>query len=121
MLRLALLLPAILLGGCTPGPWELLLIFGIVVLLFGASRLPELGKALGKTVKGFKEGAKEAREAMQEDERPAGQIAGRDVARIPATEVHDAEVEPARREREPEPARRPAEGRDSGTSGGQQA
>ena len=115
MLRLALLLPAILLGGCTPGPWELLLIFGIVVLLFGASRLPELGKALGKTVKGFKEGAKEAREAMQEDERPAGQIAGRDVARIPAT------VEPARREREPEPARRPAEGRDSGTSGGQQA
>lgn len=36
-----------------------LLIIGIVVfLLFGAKRLPELGKGLGEGLKGFKEGIK---------------------------------------------------------------
>ena len=36
-----------------------LLILGVVVfLLFGAKRLPELGKGLGEGLKGFKEGIK---------------------------------------------------------------
>lgn len=34
---------------------ELLIILGIVVVLFGATRLPALGKALGETVKSFKD------------------------------------------------------------------
>ncbi len=38
---------------------ELLLIFAVVVLLFGASRLPELGKALGTTLRGFKKSVSE--------------------------------------------------------------
>jgi sec-independent protein translocase protein TatA len=33
---------------------ELLLIFAVVVLIFGASRLPELGKAMGGALRGFK-------------------------------------------------------------------
>lgn len=41
---------------CGLGPWELLIVLGIVVLLFGASRLPQLGKALGETVSNFKKG-----------------------------------------------------------------
>lgn len=39
---------------------ELLVILFIVILIFGASRLPELGKGLGKGIKNFKEGIKEA-------------------------------------------------------------
>ena len=35
---------------------ELLVILAIVILIFGASRLPELGKGLGKGIKNFKEG-----------------------------------------------------------------
>jgi len=38
------------------GPWELLIVFAIVLLLVGAQRLPKLGKALGETVKAFKKG-----------------------------------------------------------------
>ena len=38
------------------GIWELLIILGIVVLLFGATRLPELGSGLGKGIKNFKAG-----------------------------------------------------------------
>lgn len=36
------------------GPTELLLIFLIIVIIFGARRLPELGKSLGEGIKNFK-------------------------------------------------------------------
>ncbi|MEE2876414.1 MAG: twin-arginine translocase TatA/TatE family subunit [Candidatus Neomarinimicrobiota bacterium] len=36
------------------GGWEVLLIFLVVLLLFGAKRLPELAKGLGKGIKEFK-------------------------------------------------------------------
>jgi sec-independent protein translocase protein TatA len=36
------------------GPWELLLIFLAVLLLFGAKRLPEIAQGLGKGIKEFK-------------------------------------------------------------------
>jgi sec-independent protein translocase protein TatA len=35
---------------------ELLLIFGIGLLMFGPSRLPNLGKSLGESIRGFKKG-----------------------------------------------------------------
>ena len=35
---------------------ELLVILGIVVLIFGARRLPEVGSGLGKAIKNFKIG-----------------------------------------------------------------
>ncbi len=38
------------------GPTELLLILLIVVIIFGARRLPELGKGLGEGIKNFKKG-----------------------------------------------------------------
>ncbi len=37
------------------GIQELLIILIIVMLLFGASRLPELGSGLGKAIRGFKD------------------------------------------------------------------
>ncbi len=38
---------------------ELLVILFIVILIFGASRLPELGRGIGKGIKNFKESTKE--------------------------------------------------------------
>jgi sec-independent protein translocase protein TatA len=38
---------------------ELLVILVIVVLIFGANRLPQLGKGVGSAIKNFKEGIKE--------------------------------------------------------------
>ena len=38
------------------GATELLIILGIVVLLFGATRLPEIGSGVGKAIKNFKAG-----------------------------------------------------------------
>ena len=38
------------------GTTELLIVAAIVVVLFGARRLPELGAGVGKAIKNFKEG-----------------------------------------------------------------
>ena len=37
-------------------PWHLIVLAMVAFLLFGAKRLPELGKGLGEGLKGFKEG-----------------------------------------------------------------
>jgi sec-independent protein translocase protein TatA len=38
---------------------ELLVILAIVVIIFGASRLPELGRGLGGAIRNFKDGIKD--------------------------------------------------------------
>jgi sec-independent protein translocase protein TatA len=38
---------------------ELLIILAIVILIFGANRLPELGRGIGKGIKNFKDASKE--------------------------------------------------------------
>ncbi len=43
------------------GVWELLVILGILLLIFGPSRLGDLGSSLGKGIKGF-------RKSMKDDE-----------------------------------------------------
>ena len=42
------------------GYQELLVILAILLLLFGAKRLPELGRSVGKALRGFKAGVSEA-------------------------------------------------------------
>jgi sec-independent protein translocase protein TatA len=39
---------------------ELLIILAIVILIFGANRLPELGRGIGRGIKNFKDASKEA-------------------------------------------------------------
>jgi sec-independent protein translocase protein TatA len=43
----------------TIGTPELIIILVIFVLLFGATKLPQLGGAIGKTIKGFKQEMRE--------------------------------------------------------------
>jgi len=38
------------------GPMEIGLIVLVVLLLFGATRLPKLGRSMGQSIKGFKQG-----------------------------------------------------------------
>jgi sec-independent protein translocase protein TatA len=48
-----------------PGGQELLVILFIVLLLFGAKKLPELSRSLGKSLGEFKKGQKEGTEPDQ--------------------------------------------------------
>ncbi|MDD3597758.1 twin-arginine translocase TatA/TatE family subunit [Sulfuricurvum sp.] len=49
-----------------PSGSELLLVFGIVVLLFGSKKIPELAKGLGQGIRNFKN-------EMKEGEPPPGE------------------------------------------------
>jgi len=54
------------------GPGELILILIIMLLLFGAKRLPEIGKALGKSLGEFKKGMNESSEESKNLKEPPG-------------------------------------------------
>jgi len=41
-----------------PGIWEWVLIIVAILLLFGATKLPKLGKGLGEGIRNFKDGLK---------------------------------------------------------------
>ena len=50
------------------GPWEIILILVIVLIIFGAGRLPQVGSALGKGIRSFKRGASGDDEEQDEEE-----------------------------------------------------
>lgn len=45
---------------------ELIIIFLIVMVLFGASKIPQIGKGLGEGIRNFKKGIKEAEDEPQQ-------------------------------------------------------
>ena len=47
------------------GPGELVVILLILLLLFGAKRLPEIGRAIGKSLGEFKKGVKECEDPLK--------------------------------------------------------
>ncbi|NOR49711.1 MAG: twin-arginine translocase TatA/TatE family subunit [Desulfuromonadales bacterium] len=50
------------------GTTELLIILALVMIIFGAGKLPSVGGALGKSLRNFKEGVKEGEEDKSEDD-----------------------------------------------------
>ena len=46
-------------------PWHLVILAVVAFLLFGAKRLPELGKGLGEGIRGFKDALKNATESTE--------------------------------------------------------
>ena len=49
-----------------PGPFELIIILAIVILIFGGKRLKNLGSDLGGAIKGFKSSVKDAETEKEE-------------------------------------------------------
>ena len=50
-----------------PGMTELLIIAGVVVLLFGAKKLPALGGAIGESIKNFKKGVADNKNVIESE------------------------------------------------------
>ena len=57
------------------GGWEIVLILAVVLILFGAKKLPELAKGLGTGIKEFKKATREVSDEIQTaaDDAPAPQ------------------------------------------------
>jgi sec-independent protein translocase protein TatA len=47
------------------GGWEIVLILAVVLILFGAKKLPELAKGLGSGIKEFKKATREVTDEIQ--------------------------------------------------------
>jgi sec-independent protein translocase protein TatA len=48
------------------GPWEIAAIVAVILLIFGPSKLPALGRSLAEFFKNFKKGVKEVEKETQE-------------------------------------------------------
>jgi sec-independent protein translocase protein TatA len=48
---------------------ELVIILVIALVIFGGSRLPQLGEGLGKAIKGFKKGLSDGEQAAKNDKK----------------------------------------------------
>jgi len=59
-----------------PGMGELFIILIMILIIFGAGKLPQIGDALGKGIKNFRKASKELQEDS-EDETPAPSIEGK--------------------------------------------
>jgi sec-independent protein translocase protein TatA len=73
-------------------PWHLVVLGVVAFLVFGAKRLPELGKGLGEGLKGFKEGIK----GVTEPSAPAPSVQQHAVTPAPAPPAQptSAPIEP---------------------------
>jgi len=65
------------------GPWELIIILVIILLIFGPKKLPELAKGLGKGLREFKKAAHDVKDELEnavddEEENQVEKSAGKD-------------------------------------------
>ena len=63
-----------MLGGI--GTWEILLIFLALLLMFGAKRIPEIARGLGKGIQEFKKAADEVKDELRIDELDDNELQG---------------------------------------------
>jgi sec-independent protein translocase protein TatA len=66
-----------------PSMPELLIILAIVVLLFGAKKIPDLAKGVGKGIKDFKQAVKE------DDESEKKEIASKEDEKAPEEKIEE--------------------------------
>ena len=69
------------------GPWEIILLLLLALLLFGAKRLPEIGRSMGKGMREFKDSVS----GKDNDDEPA---------ELPM-QTTDTTIAPRERERDP--------------------
>ena len=56
------------------GPWQIILLLVVIVLVFGSKKLPELARALGKAKGEFKKGKEEGETPAVDAPAPAAQV-----------------------------------------------
>lgn len=75
------------------GIWELLIILGILLLIFGPSRLGDLGSSLGKGIKGFKKSMKDDEIDVTPAKEEAKHIEDTDLETPPSTAEEKEKVQ----------------------------
>jgi sec-independent protein translocase protein TatA len=80
------------------GGWELVLILAVILVLFGAKKLPELAKGLGQGIKEFKKASRDVTEelhaAMDDTPPPRRYTPPSPQIEAPASNTHEAVNDP---------------------------
>jgi len=58
-----------------PGPWELILLLVIVLIIFGPGKLPDIGNAVGKGIREFRKASSDLEESVRGEARPRSEPA----------------------------------------------
>ena len=66
------------------GAWEVVLILAVVLILFGAKRLPELARGLGSGIKEFKKATREVTDEIQSATEDKPQPPAKPAASLPS-------------------------------------
>ena len=66
------------------GPWEIGLILMIILIVFGVGKLPQVGGAIGKGLRAFKQGQRGEFEEEEEKEPKPREVASTKVAKSQA-------------------------------------
>jgi sec-independent protein translocase protein TatA len=69
-------------------PWHLILILAIVLIIFGPGKLPDVGKAMGKTIKEFRQASNATLEDLQDITKPAKE----QIAKTPEQKEDPAQI-----------------------------
>lgn len=54
----------------TPGPFEIIIIFLVILLIFGAKRIPEIARGLGRGIREFKQATTEITKELTVEDKP---------------------------------------------------
>ena len=79
----------------TPGPLELIVILVIALLVLGPGKLPDVGSALGKSLREFRKAAGDIQEATKIDTSPLGSAPATPAAPIQPAAAAPAPAQPA--------------------------
>jgi sec-independent protein translocase protein TatA len=72
------------------GPWEILIIAGVIILLFGARKMPEMARSLGKSMRILKAETK----GMRNDDGEATEAAAAPPPQLPQAQAQGPQVAP---------------------------
>ncbi|XP_022863635.1 sec-independent protein translocase protein TATA, chloroplastic-like isoform X1 [Olea europaea var. sylvestris] len=71
---------------------ELVVIAGVVALVFGPKKLPEVGRSIGKTVKSFQQAAKELESELKKDTESSEELPAEKITTVSEEEKQEAKV-----------------------------
>jgi TatA/E family protein of Tat protein translocase len=79
----------------TPGPLELVIILVIALLILGPGKLPDVGAALGKSIREFRKASADVQDAVKVDTSPLPATPPAPVAPAPVAQVEAPPAAPA--------------------------
>lgn len=81
------------------GHWEILIIFVVILLIFGAKRIPEMAQGLGKGIREFRTAMRDVQDEIEAPKQPA-QPTAPPAQTEPQSNKDQAQIEPQSKDKD---------------------